>query len=50
MKAYLLFRNILLYNKYLNNNIYCVIENQESPNIVKEKIVIKDTDCSKTGI
>lgn len=51
MKAYLLFRSIIiLYNKYLNNNIYYVIENQESPNIVKEKIVIKDMDCSKTGI
>jgi len=31
-------------------NIFNVLENQDTPNIVKEKIVTKVSDNSKTGI
>lgn len=31
-------------------NTFNVLENQDTPNIVKEKIVTKVTDNSKTGI
>jgi len=38
---------VLIYKIY---NIFNVLENQDTPNIVKEKIVTKVAENSKTGI
>jgi len=48
---------LLLYNLYyywfviiIKITLFFVVESQDTPNIVKEKVVTKDLDNSKTGI